>query len=113
MDASYMDFAISTLAEQLMEALDAFEHWAGNTRAQIFAVLEPSPDARKALRISHTLGISLHITVSHEDHEGCYFSLAKVLSENARHRTQLSCVMDDDTFLPPNGSTDRVPETVR
>jgi hypothetical protein len=99
-EASHLDFAISTSADRLMDAMDAFEHWAGGNNARIFALIEPLADTRRIQRKAQALGLALHLLESGEDYEKRYSSLVTILSDNAREETKWSCIMDDDTFFP-------------
>jgi hypothetical protein len=99
-DAFHLDFAVATTADRLHGALDAFAHWASDSNARIFALIEPRGDTKKIKRKASALGISLFIFESNAEYNARYSSLVKLLAENAREETQWSCIMDDDTFFP-------------
>lgn len=99
-DASHIDFAISTTGERLLEAMDAFGHWLGHSNARMLAVIGPGADLAAIERKANRLGINLSIIESDKDYETRYWSLVKVLADNARPETKWSVVMDDDTFFP-------------
>lgn len=99
-DASHIDFAIATSADRLHGALDAFAHWASDSNARIFALIEPHGNTKKIKRKASALGISLTIFESNAEYNARYSSLVKLLADNVREQTKWSCIMDDDTFFP-------------
>lgn len=99
-DASHIDFAIATSGDRLIGALDAFAHWASDSNARIFSLIEPYGDIKKIKRKASSLGINLIIFESDAEYNDRYSSLVKLLAENAREETKWSCIMDDDTFFP-------------
>ncbi|KAL1971605.1 hypothetical protein VTN31DRAFT_2226 [Thermomyces dupontii] len=99
-DASHLDFAISTTGVRLLEAMNAFGHWLGHSNARMLAVIKPGADLLAIERKANSLGINLVIIESDKDYETRYWSLVKVLADNARPETKWSVVMDDDTFFP-------------
>lgn len=101
-DASHIDFGVATSVERLNESLDAFAHWAGYSRARIFALIEPdlSGTGIRDVKVkADALGINLHITESDDDYLNRYFALIPLLKENTRETTQWGCIIDDDTFF--------------
>ncbi|KAL1969258.1 hypothetical protein VTN77DRAFT_9450 [Rasamsonia byssochlamydoides] len=99
-DASHIDFAIATTADRLLVALDAFAHWASDSNARIFALIEPHQDTKKIKRKASALGIDLSIFESDAEYNSRYSSLVKLLADNLREETKWCCIMDDDTFFP-------------
>lgn len=100
MDASELDFGISTTGDRLLVAMDAFGHWLGHSNARLLAVIEPGARIVKIEEKAESLGIHLVIFESSKDYETRYWSLVQVLADNARPGTKWSVIMDDDTFFP-------------
>ncbi|KAE8145733.1 hypothetical protein BDV25DRAFT_163964 [Aspergillus avenaceus] len=100
-DASHIDFGVATTLGRLNESLDAFSHWAGNTKTRIFALIEPDKDKRthEVQAKADSLGVNLYITESDEEYQRRYFTLVSHLGKNVRPQTRWSCVIDDDTFF--------------
>ncbi|KGO69698.1 hypothetical protein PITC_045580 [Penicillium italicum] len=101
-DAAHIDFGVATTVERLNESLDAFAHWAGYSRARIFALIEPDRSEggiRDVKAKADALGINLYITESDDVYLNRYFALIPLLKENARETTQWGCIIDDDTFF--------------
>ncbi|KAJ5129344.1 uncharacterized protein N7515_005383 [Penicillium bovifimosum] len=101
-DASHIDFGVATSIERLNDSLDAFAHWAGYSRARMFALIETDRSengVRDVKAKADALGINLHITQSDDDYLHRYFALIPLLEEHARESTQWGCVIDDDTFF--------------
>ncbi|CRG83121.1 putative AIM2 family protein C30D10,14 [Talaromyces islandicus] len=97
-DASHIDFAISTTMERLLDSMDAFSVWAGNTNARFLVYIEPGANKRQAQRKAQYLGLNVMLFESDVDYENRYSLLVKLLAENARSQTTWACIMDDDTF---------------
>ncbi|KAH8704139.1 hypothetical protein BGW36DRAFT_414415 [Talaromyces proteolyticus] len=97
-DASHIDFAISTTMERLMDSMDAFSVWASNTNTRFLTFIEPGVDQRQAQRKAQSLGLNIELFESDVDYENRYSLLVKLLADNARPETKWSCIMDDDTF---------------
>ncbi|KAI9368796.1 hypothetical protein BJX61DRAFT_197696 [Aspergillus egyptiacus] len=98
-DASHFDFGVATRADRLSDSLDAFAHWAGHTRARIFALVEPDNRVPEVLAKAAKLGIDLYVEESDEEYQARYFSLVTHLGKNVRDETRWSCIIDDDTFF--------------
>ncbi|KAL2866646.1 glycosyltransferase family 31 protein [Aspergillus lucknowensis] len=101
-DASHMVFGVATSLEKLEDSLDAFSHWAGNTNAQIIAVVEQGGSSirRRIQQRAKDLGIRLTITQTEDDRLDRYFSLIQVLYQHRHESTQWAVLIDDDTFFP-------------
>ncbi|KAL2870836.1 glycosyltransferase family 31 protein [Aspergillus lucknowensis] len=98
-DASHFDFGVATNVDRLSDSLDAFAHWAGHTRARIFALVEPDDRIPEVLAKAEQLGVNLIVTHSGEEYQTKYFSLVAHLAENLGEETRWSCIIDDDTFF--------------
>ncbi|KAJ9211487.1 hypothetical protein DTO166G4_6908 [Paecilomyces variotii] len=98
-DASHIDFGVATTYDRLYESLDQFAHWAGNSNARIFALIEPHGGHHTMMNKAQSLGINLHIVESDIEYNARYFSLLRLLEENALEETEWSCIIDDDTFF--------------
>ena len=100
-DASHIDFGVATTLGRLNESLDAFSHWAGYTKARIFALIEPDKDKRthEVQAKADSLGINLYITENDEEYQRRYFTLVSHLGKHMRPQTRWSCIIDDDTFF--------------
>lgn len=99
-DASYIDFAISTTMERLLDSMDAFSIWAGNTNTRFLVFVEPGANKRQVERKAQFLGLNIELFESTVDYENRYSLLVKLLADNARAQTKWACIMDDDTFYP-------------
>ncbi|KAL2829026.1 hypothetical protein BDW59DRAFT_41152 [Aspergillus cavernicola] len=101
-DASHMVFGVATSLEKLEESLDAFSHWAGNTKTRIIAVVEQGGSSTRARvqQRAEELGILLTITQTEDDRLDRYFSLIQVLFQYCDASTQWAVLIDDDTFFP-------------
>ncbi|KAJ5319340.1 hypothetical protein MYU51_013401 [Penicillium brevicompactum] len=100
--ASHIDFGVATSVERLNESLDAFAHWAGYTKARIFALIETDRSdngIRDVKAKAENMGVDLFITESDDDYLHRYFALIPLLEANARESTRWGCVIDDDTFF--------------
>ncbi|KAJ5090189.1 hypothetical protein N7532_008873 [Penicillium argentinense] len=102
-DASHIDFGVATTVSRLNESLDQFAHWAGYSRARIFALIEPDETKGKSIQQvkvkAENLGINLFITESEDDYLHRYFALIPILESNMREQTRWGCIIDDDTFF--------------
>lgn len=98
-DASHIDFGVATTYDRLWESLDQFAHWAGHSNARIFALIEPHSGHYMMMNKAQSLGIDLHIVESKIEYNARYFSLLKLLLENAVEETEWSVIIDDDTFF--------------
>ncbi|KAL3464151.1 hypothetical protein BJX64DRAFT_106866 [Aspergillus heterothallicus] len=99
-DASHFDFGVATNIDRLSESLDAFVHWAGDTRTRIFALVEPDNRIPEVRAKAEKLGVNLIVTESNDEYQTRYFSLISHLADNLREETRWSCIIDDDTFFP-------------
>jgi hypothetical protein len=98
-DASHIDFAISTTMERLLDSMDAFSTWAGNTNTRFLVFIERGASQRQAQRKARYLDLNIELFESDVDYENRYSLLVKLLADNARPQTKWGCIMDDDTFF--------------
>ncbi|KAL3470532.1 hypothetical protein BJX99DRAFT_251136 [Aspergillus californicus] len=101
-DASHMVFGVATSLEKLEESLDAFAHWAGDTKTRIIAVVEQggSSTRTRIQQRASELGVRLTITQTEDDRLDRYFSLIQVLFQYRDTSTKWAVLIDDDTFFP-------------
>ncbi|KAJ5184219.1 hypothetical protein N7492_001835 [Penicillium capsulatum] len=93
-DASHLLFGVSTSQERLAGSLEAFSHWAGGTKARLFALVEPGRQS-SALR-QRAVDLDIDMTLIESDQE----VLDRLLLSKRDARSQWGVIMDDDTFFP-------------